>query len=111
MSTEEDLVIANDDKNHASSAGVKEEIFTERVSRLQVGKSWRWLCLREGRDERQLEQESSQYAQKSNVAHFVIKLQSTKSNGPLKTEMQSIGQVSLDRYSLRGGLSSVCYLR
>ena len=37
ISAEKDLIVANDDKNHARGAGLKEEIWAESIDRLRVG--------------------------------------------------------------------------
>ena len=37
VSTEKDLIVANDDENHASRTGLKEEICAEGVCGLEVG--------------------------------------------------------------------------
>jgi hypothetical protein len=73
VSVEKDLIAANDDENHTSGAGLKEEICAERTSGLKIRLRWLRL-LRQGRDEGQHEQESEECARKVSVAHFCFQI-------------------------------------
>jgi hypothetical protein len=64
------MIVANDDENHTSGAGLKEEVCAESANDgLDVGeRRWR-LRLRESRHEGQYEQEYKQGAREFSVAH------------------------------------------
>ena len=51
VSAEEDLIVANDDQNHAGGSGLEEEVGAESADGLGVGERCWWLRLRKSRDE------------------------------------------------------------
>jgi hypothetical protein len=70
---EKDLIVANDDENHAGGAGLKEESWAESIDGLRVG----WRCLRmplcANRHEGKHEEEDTQRLLEFRVAHFVCR--------------------------------------
>ena len=72
VSTEEDLIVANNDENHTGGTGLKEQVCAESANELGVGeRRWR-LCLRESRHEGQHEQEDKQAVREFSVAHSCL---------------------------------------
>jgi hypothetical protein len=67
---EKNLIVADDDENHTGRAGLKEEIFAERVS-MEVGQRWK-RRLRKSRREGQREQEDEQPVLRPRIAHLVF---------------------------------------
>jgi hypothetical protein len=101
VSAGKDLIVANDDENHAGGAGLNEEIGAERVNGLDVGERWWDIRLPESRRERQHQQEDKQGAREFSVAHSCCQFLGYKTQRLLKAEIKSSAGGSPDGFSRR----------